>query len=94
MKYSLWSQATSTTVLIEKPETLRVWSVDAMRLGAWLRSGEGIGWLAAGTNQTLSIEWPSIFFRQHVLCVIVSIFLSFWFCFYFYFYFHALSLEL
>ena len=24
--------------------------VDAMRLGAWLRSGQGIGWLAAGTS--------------------------------------------
>ena len=35
---------------LEKTETLRVQGVvDAMRLGAWLRSGEGIGWLAAGT---------------------------------------------
>ena len=40
----------TSTVPLEKPETLRVRSVvDAMGLGAWLRSGENIGWLAAGT---------------------------------------------
>ena len=63
-----------------------------MRLGAWLRSVEGFGWLASGTNQNISIEWPSIFFRQHVLCVIVSIFLSFWFCFYFFIFLFSCSL--
>ena len=36
---------------LEKTETLRVWSVvDAVRLGTWLRSGEGIGWLAECFN--------------------------------------------
>ena len=35
---------TTSIVTLEKPETLRVQSVvDAMRLGAWLRSGEVIG---------------------------------------------------
>ena len=58
-------QATST-VPLEKTETLRVRSVvDAMRLGAWLRSGEGIGWLAAGTipnslSSVLLLSFPGM----------------------------------
>ena len=78
----------SGTVSTEKYETLRVQSIlviDDMRLGAWLRSGEGIGWLAAGTNyfiyQTLSIECPSSIFFWHVLRVIVPFLLSFLFLF-------------
>ena len=41
-----------------KSETLRVRNVvDATRLGAWLRPGEGIGWLAAGTmSNSLSLS--------------------------------------
>ena len=66
---------------LEKTKTLRVRStVDATLMGAWLRSGEGIGWLAAGTIQTLSIECPSIFF-WHVCFLIDSFFLSFLFFF-------------
>ena len=30
-----------------------------MRLGVWLRSGEVIGWLAAGTIRNLCIDCPS-----------------------------------
>ena len=66
-------------------ETLRVRNVgDATRLGAWLRSGEGIGWLAAGTLcQTLSIECPSSIFFWHVYFVIlVPLSLSFLFVFF------------
>ena len=45
----------------EKPETLRVRNVSAMRLGAWLRSGEGIGWPAAGTIPNSLYRVPSIY---------------------------------
>ena len=57
-----------------------------MRLGACLRSGEGIGWLAVGIIQTLSIECLSSIFD------FVIVFLSFCrFCFVFVF---LLFLEL
>ena len=59
-------------------------------LGAWLRAGEGIGWLAAGTMPN-SIECPSSIFFWHVYFVILVPFsLSFLFvCV-----FLSLSLEL
>ena len=70
-------RATSTAP-IEKPETLRVRSVvDAMPLGAWLRFGEGIGWLAADTTPN---SLPSSICFCHVVCVIVPFFLP-CFCF-------------
>ena len=63
--------------------------VDAMRLGAWLRYKEVIGWLAAGTtlHQTLSIERLLLVCFWHVLFVIVPFFLSFLSCFCFVFVF-------
>ena len=61
--------------------------VDAARLGAWLRSGEGIGWLAAGTIPNslyrLSSALLSFFWHIYVYFVIVPSFLSFLFCFVF-----------
>ena len=77
----------TSTMPLDKTETLRVRSVvDATRLSAWLRSGEGIGWLAAGTiYQTLSIECPCSIFFWHVLFVIIPFFWSFLFCFCFVF---------
>ena len=50
--------------------------VDATRLGAWLRSREGIGWLAAGITPN-SYRVPFYFFRA---CVCVCVFSShpFW----------------
>ena len=53
-----------------------------MRLGAWLRSGEVIGWLAAGIipNSLYRVPFSYLFF-WHVLCVIVPLFLSFLSCF-------------
>ena len=62
---------------------MRVQSVvDATRLGAWLRSGEGIGWLAAGSkpNSLYRVPFFHLFF-WHVCFVIVPFFLSFMFCF-------------
>ena len=54
---------------LEKPETLRIRSVvDAMRLGAWLRSGEGIGWLAAGTIPNSLYRVPFYLLLACVLC--------------------------
>ena len=44
-----------------------------MRLGAWLRSGESIGWLATGTIQTLSIECPCSIFFWHVFMLLYVI---------------------
>ena len=45
-----------------KTETLRVQNVvDATRLGAWLRSGEGIGWLAAGTIPNSLYRVPFVY---------------------------------
>ena len=53
---------------LEKTETLRVRSVvDATRLGAWLRFGEGIGWLAAGIVPNSLYRVP--FFYLFLACV-------------------------
>ena len=70
------------TVPLEKTETLRVRSVvDAIRLGVWLRSGEGIGWLAAGTIPNSLYRVPFYLFLGCVFYSIVLFFLSFLFCF-------------
>ena len=61
--------------------------VDATRFfGTWLRAGEGIGWLAAGTIcQTLSIECPSsIFFWPVYFVIHVPFSLSFFVCLFFF----------
>ena len=43
--------------------------VDATRLGAWLRSGEGLGWLAAGTTMPNSLyRMPFVLFLACVFC--------------------------
>ena len=43
--------------------------VDATRLGAWLRSGEGIGWLAAGTIPNSLYRMPFVYlFPACVFC--------------------------
>ena len=52
--------------------------VDVMRFGAWLRSGEGIGWLAAGTTVYLvpnSLYRVPFFLSFSGMCLIF--FLSF-----------------
>ena len=61
---------------VEKTENLRVRSVvDAMRLAVWLRSGEGIGWLAAGTiYQTLSMFLAYVFRYYSFLFVVFVLF--------------------
>ena len=51
-----------------------------MCLGAWLRSGEGIGWLAAGTVPNSLYRVPSYLFLAYALCYccflfVVSVFL-------------------
>ena len=53
-----------------KTETLRVRNVvDATPLGAWLRSGEGIGWLAAGTMPNSLYRVPFVYlFLACVFC--------------------------
>ena len=53
-----------------KTETLRVRNVvDATRLGAWLRPGEGIGWLAAGTMLISLYRMPVVYlFLACVFC--------------------------
>ena len=68
--------------LLEKTETLKVRSVaDAMRLGAWLRSGEGTGWLAAGTiPNSLS---RALFFYLFLVCIFCCSFLFVVFFFFF-----------
>ena len=70
--------------------TLRIWNVvDATRfLGAWLRAGEGIGWLAAGTMPNSLYRMPLLYlFLTCVfcyscsflfLCVFVFLFCSHW----------------
>ena len=49
--------------------------VDATRLGAWLRSGEGIGWLVAGTmpNSLYRVPFVYLFMR-------ISLFLFLFLC--------------
>ena len=65
--------------------------VDATRLGAWLRSGEGIGWLAAGIIPNSLYRVPFFYLFWHVYFVIVPFFVPFLFCFAMFF---LLSLEL
>ena len=59
-----------------KTETLRVRNVvDATRLGAWLRPGEGIGWLAAGTMPKTLYRMPAVhLFLACVFCYFCSFF--------------------
>ena len=75
-----------------KTETLRVRNVvDATRfLGVWLRAGEGIGWLAAGTMPNSLYRMPLVYlfltcvfcyscsFLFVVFCVFVFFFCSHW----------------
>ena len=75
-----------------KTETLRVRNVvDATRfLGAWLRAGEGIRWLAAGTMPNSLYRMPLVYlfltcvfcyscsFLFVVFCVFVFFFCSHW----------------
>ena len=61
-----------------KTETPRVRNVvHATRLGAWLRSGEGIGWLAAGTmpNSLYRVLFVYLFLAG-VFCILLFLFLS------------------
>ena len=52
--------------------------VDATRLGAWLRSGEGVGWLAAGTMPNSLYRMPFVYlFLACVFCYSCSFSLSF-----------------
>ena len=56
--------------------------VDATRLGAWLRSGEGIGWLAAGTMPNSLYRLPFVYlFLACVIVILVPFSLSFLFVF-------------
>ena len=61
---------TALIMPLVKTETLRVRNVvDATRLGAWLRSGEGIGWLAAGTMPNSLYRVPFVYlFLACVFC--------------------------
>ena len=70
-----------------KTETLRVRNVvDATRLGAWLRSGEGIGWLAAGTMPNSLYRMPFVYlFLACVFCYSCS-FLFVVFCLFVFFF--------
>ena len=75
-----------------KTETLRVRNVvDATRFwGAWVRAGEGIGWLAAGTMPNSLYRMPLVYlfltcvfcyscsFLFVVFCVFVFFFCSHW----------------
>ena len=63
--------------------------VDATRLGEWLRSGEGIGWLAAGTMPNSLYRVPfSIFFWHVYFCYSRSflfvVFVCLCLCFFFF----------
>ena len=59
--------------------------VDATRLGAWLRSAEGIGWLAAGTMPNSLYRVPFVYlFLACVFVILVSLSLSFLFVFFFF----------
>ena len=66
--------------------------VDATRLGAWLRSGEGIGWLAAGTMPNSLYRVPFVnLFLACVFCYSCSFLFVVFVCMCFFF---LLSLEL
>ena len=43
-------------------------------LGAWLRAGEGIGWLAAGTMPNSLYRMPLVYLSD--LCILLFMFLS------------------
>ena len=61
----------TSIVPLVKTETPRVRNVvDATRfLGAWLRAGEGIGWLAAGTMPNSLYRMPLVYlFLAYVFC--------------------------
>ena len=58
-----------------KSETLRVRNVvDGTRLGAWLRPGESIGWLAAGTMPNSLSNARRLSFSG--MCILLFLFLS------------------
>ena len=66
--------------------SLKPWEygvVDAMRLGTWLRSGEGIGWPATGTIPNSFYEFPSIFFWYMCFALLFLSFCRFVFVFMF-----------
>ena len=65
--------------------------VDAMRLGAWLRPGEGIGWLAAGTMPNSLYRMPVVYL---FLALYFAIPIPFYLSFLFVCVFLLLSLEL
>ena len=61
-------------------------------LGAWLRAGEGIGWLAAGTMPNSLYRMPLVYlFLAYVFCYSCSFLFVVFVCFSFFFLF---SLEL
>ena len=63
---------------LEKTETLRVRSVvGATRLGTWLQSGEGIGWLAAGTIPNYLYRVSFDLFLACVFCYCSFLFVVF-----------------
>ena len=67
--------------------------VDATRLGAWLQSGEGIGWLAAGTMPNSLYRVPFVYLFLACTCILLFLFLSLCrFCLFVFFL--LLSLEL
>ena len=65
-----------------KTETLRVRNVvDVTRLGAWLRPGEGVGWLAAGTMSNSLYRMPVVYlFLACVFCYSFSFLLVVFVC--------------
>ena len=74
----------ASTVPVKKTETLRVRSVvnaTSTRLGAWLRSREGIGWLTAGTTPNSLYRGPFYIFLACVLCYCSFVFVVFCFVF-------------
>ena len=83
----------TSIVPLVKTETLRVRNVvDATRLGAWLRPGEGIGWLAAGTMTNSLYRMPVVYlFLACVFCYSCSFLFVVFVCLGF---FLLLSLEL
>ena len=69
----------TSNVPLEKPEILRVRSVvDAMRLGAWLQSGEDFGWLATDTIPNSLSRVPFFYlFLACALCYCSFLFIVF-----------------
>ena len=83
----------TSIVPLVKTETLRIHNVvDATRLGAWLRPGEGIEWLAAGTMPNSLYRMPVVYlFLACVFCYSCSFLFVVFVCLCF---FLLLSLEL